>query len=231
VISPATVDLDELEANENIQQIDFTFTNYGLIRLSDVELTLPDEHPYLRFIIRQLPIGDVEANSSIIVTVDVYRINMARRKRALSIVSKVGSFIASYICGKIRTIGASLPAFISKYSPPINIPNPSSSGTVSWSGNNNGVIGVGNSDGSVGSSGDFISDLSSAIETFGSVIGPLFSPLLSSPTACESCVETILGMVVDLVELVSPYGRAIAVIDACGKYEFVRESVAKKVPM
>ncbi|CAF3030118.1 unnamed protein product, partial [Rotaria sp. Silwood2] len=252
VISPAMIDLDELEANENIKQIDFTFTNYGLIRLSDIRLTLPDEHPYLRFNIRQLPIGDIEGNSSIIVAVDVYRINMTRRKRASRIASMFGSFIATYFCGGKRTVGASLPAFISKYFPPISIPEPSSSGSVSWSSVSNSVIGggTGGSGGGAGGTGGFSSgggggggggdssssgigtgidgddsysdssdafstDLSQAMETFGSIIETLFNPILSSSTTCESCLDTFVGIAVDLLKKIPVVGSLINKLDKC----------------
>lgn len=133
VISPTTIDLDELETNENIKQIDFTLSNYGLIRVFDVELKLPDEHPYLRFIIRQLPIGDIEANSSIIVAVDVHRSNSTRKKRVLDTKIYPGRILASYICGALRTIGAALPLFTRKSSLSINMPKSSPSGTTGWS--------------------------------------------------------------------------------------------------
>ncbi|CAF4155946.1 unnamed protein product [Rotaria sp. Silwood2] len=258
VISPAMISLDELEANEYIKQIDFTFTNYGLIRLSDIELTLPDEHPYLRFSIRQLPIGNIEANSSIIVAVDVYRINMTRRKRASCITSIFGSFIATYICGEKRTVGASLPAFICKYSPPINIPKPNPTGSVSWSSASNSVIGggtggsggvfggtgsissgggagsgdasgggaggsstsgigtgIGDDDSYSDSSDAFSTDLSQAMETFGSVIETLFNPVLSSSTTCESCVDTFVGIAVDLLRKIPGVGSLINKLDKC----------------
>jgi hypothetical protein len=41
VVSPTVIDVDELETNEEITQIDLTFTNYGLIRANDLQLQLP----------------------------------------------------------------------------------------------------------------------------------------------------------------------------------------------
>lgn len=250
VISPPMVDLDELEANQSIDQIDFTFTNYGLIRLFNLELTLPDIHPSLRFIIRQLPIGDIEANSSIIVAVGVNRTTTTRRKRASFLTSRFGQFIATYICGGNRTVGSSLPAFITKYSPPLNVPKPSSPGSLSWSNNNNGVgyygrpdindinivdIGTPNNgssggsssgsgsgiDSNSGSSSGFSTDLSQAMETFGSIVETLLAPTLFEPVTCESCVKTFVGIAIDLLEKIPGIGFAIKIFDKCGKSEFI----------
>ena len=112
-MSPAIIDLDELEANENITQIDFTVTNHGLIRVMDARFYLPTGHPYLRFTVAQLPIGDIEANSSIIITVIVSRNSITRTKRD-SLASLIGEFSASYICGILRNITLSLPVWTHK---------------------------------------------------------------------------------------------------------------------
>lgn len=221
VISPTMVDLDELEANENIKQIDFTLSNYGLIGVSDVELKLPDEHPYLRFIIRQLPIGDIEANSSIIVAVDVHRSNATRKKRA-SLIEIVGEHFGSYICGGLRKIGASLPLFTRNSSPPINIFKSIYSGSAGWSsGSSSGSgSGSGSSSGNGGggggggdSGGGFRSDFSQVVQHVGPVIEVLVDPLLISPKTCESCVGAAVG-----IAAFADIHPIINVIDKCGKY-------------
>jgi hypothetical protein len=116
VVSPTVVDIDELEANENITQIDLTFMNHGLIRVNNLQLQLPKFHSNLRFTVRRLPIGDVEANSSIIVAVSIERIGMRRVQRAYFI-SEAANYLASYICDGLRTIGAQLPVFTRKTDP------------------------------------------------------------------------------------------------------------------
>ena len=238
VISPTMVDLDEVEANENIKQIDFTLSNYGLIGVSDVELKLPDEHPYLRFIIRQLPIGDIEANSSIIVAVDVHRSNATRKKREYPS-QMVGKYLGSYICAGLRKIGASLPFFTRNSSPPINILKSSDTGTPCWcssdrsSGGSSSSGGGGGDGGGDYSGGSFSSRFSQVVQAVGPVIEILLDPFLISPQTCESCVRTFVGIAADVLAKTFPIVSVIDnaanvidnidnVIDKCSKYEFVR---------
>lgn len=112
VISPTIVDLDELEANDDITQIDFTFTNYGLIGVMDLQFYIPDFHPFLKFNILQSNIGNVDANSSIIVSVNVQRVEQHRVRRG-TVTEAVADYLAKYICGEFRYVGASLPVFTS----------------------------------------------------------------------------------------------------------------------
>lgn len=126
VVSPTAFDLDELEENEDINQIDITFTNYGLIRLQDLQLSLPTTHSFLKFKIRQEQIGDLEANSSIIVAIAVNHTSVSRSKRA-TYIDMAANYSASYICDGLRKIIGLLPVFTRKViivepGPPTEIP-------------------------------------------------------------------------------------------------------------
>ncbi|CAF3820788.1 unnamed protein product [Rotaria sp. Silwood1] len=106
VVSPTTIDLNELETNQGIAQLDFTFTNYGLIRLNDLQLSLPISHPFLRFSVQQLPIGNIEANSSIIVSLAIEHLNVSRSNRTTeTICSLIIPFFGFYICDTKHFVG------------------------------------------------------------------------------------------------------------------------------
>ncbi|CAF3659051.1 unnamed protein product [Rotaria sp. Silwood1] len=195
VISPTTVHLVKLETNENINQIDFTFTNYGLIRLTNLQLKLPNEHPYLRFTVRQLPIGDIEANSSIIVAVDVRRLNVTRMRRA-SLIVMAGEYLDSTVASYLTSgIGGGA----------------ESGGTASW-GSSVPAGGGGTGSFGFGSSGDF----SEMLQILGTTIDPVIAPLLPVPT-CESCVGTLASAAADLLIQRLPIGWRVVlnVIDKC----------------
>ncbi len=123
---------------------------------------------------RGLPIGDVEANSSVIVVVTVERTDVGRAKRAYFI-SEAAAFSASYICDILRRIGAQLPVFTRKtYTTPY-IPF--------WYRGGDGAGDPGGYDGGSGS------------EVF-------LPPIQIKMPSCESCIDSILKCLVDLFPIV-----------------------------
>jgi len=86
-ITPQVVNLDELEVAVTVAgETSFTYevTNHGLIRADNLVLELPTNHPFLAFN-WEAPLGDVDANSTVVVPVRVFRKpGTGRRRRASS---------------------------------------------------------------------------------------------------------------------------------------------------
>ncbi|CAF3780796.1 unnamed protein product [Rotaria sp. Silwood1] len=119
-ISPMTIDLDYIE-NSNVEQLEFVVTNHGLIRADDIELILPTNHPFIRFHLLQNPIGNIAANSSIVVAFQIKRIstNIARAQQRDSCYSSMT--IYKYECRGKQLVGVPVPVI---YRSTIsNIPN------------------------------------------------------------------------------------------------------------
>ncbi|UJR06540.1 hypothetical protein I4U23_010823 [Adineta vaga] len=109
-MNPMSLDLDYLE-NSNVEQMELTITNHGLIRAEDLELNLPTNHPFLKFILLNDVIGHIEANSSIILSFRIQRSIIVRSQIKSPSICLGGILIYKYECnGKKRTV-MTLPAF------------------------------------------------------------------------------------------------------------------------
>jgi hypothetical protein len=111
-VTPTEFDLEELELGF-IDSIQMNITNHGLIRANDVNLQLPESHPFLEFTLNTGDLGDLEPLSSITATVQVSRRSGIQKRAAASAVVWTVYIIKiaySYICGdlQLRSIPVSL---------------------------------------------------------------------------------------------------------------------------
>ncbi|XP_046567358.1 uncharacterized protein LOC124275747 [Haliotis rubra] len=102
-IEPAKVNFIPYEEGRLTRMV-FTLTNHGFIRANNVRFSLPN-HPTLQFVQMVDPIGNLDANTSIIVQIDVLPKKISKRSS-----SSVCGFIVlyDYICGSVRTNSASV---------------------------------------------------------------------------------------------------------------------------
>nr|XP_006822956.1 PREDICTED: uncharacterized protein LOC100371179 [Saccoglossus kowalevskii] len=123
-IEPSNIDLLPLEEGRQ-DKIDFIVTNHGLIAAEGVTFTLPTGHPTLEFIKLVDDLGDLAANSSIVIPVDV-RLKTSRRKRDSSscYVAPLDYFV---MCGVPRTVSV-VAHFIHTVLSCFTFPSSSSSG-------------------------------------------------------------------------------------------------------
>ena len=85
-ITPQVVNLDQLEAAVSVAgETSYTYevTNHGLIRADNLELRLPSNHPFIDFE-WDAPLGDIEANTTVVVPVRVRRKPGSGRRRRSS---------------------------------------------------------------------------------------------------------------------------------------------------
>ncbi|CAF1152276.1 unnamed protein product [Adineta ricciae] len=201
VISPTIIDLDELAKNENITQIDLTFTNYGLIRLDNFQFYLPDSISNFKFSIRETISSSIEANSSIVIAVMIEHLSNHRVKRE-SLTEVVAKFEASYFCAGLRRIDGHLPVFkyIKSLLQYITSPNEWIRGgysTVNISGSGQNIIDMWGNGNYLGSGGNGNGEGTWGNEIYlgggdnsDSIITQVIS-FLSKSSTCESCVNSI----------------------------------------
>ena len=77
-VTPTEFDLEEIERGL-IDSLQLNITNHGLIRANDVNIALPDNHPFLEFTISNDVLGNLEPLSSITAVVQVSRKAVAKR--------------------------------------------------------------------------------------------------------------------------------------------------------
>lgn len=77
VVEPGVLDLAPLEAGGQSMQVNMKFTNYGLIGVNNLRLSLPNNHPLYRFTTLTDNIGTLGAKQSITVPVIVERLDPA----------------------------------------------------------------------------------------------------------------------------------------------------------
>ncbi|XP_071081044.1 uncharacterized protein [Haliotis cracherodii] len=102
-VEPASVNFIPYEEGRLTRMV-FTLTNHGFIRADNVRFSLPN-HPTLRFVQVVDPLGNLDANTSIIVPIDVLPKKINKRSS-----STVCGFIVlyDYTCGSVRTNSASV---------------------------------------------------------------------------------------------------------------------------
>ncbi len=103
-VTPNEFDLEDLELGI-ITSIQLNITNHGLIRANDVSIQLPDDHTFLNFTTGNNQLGNLEALSSIITTVQVSRKTIRKRSTVASCIYSIKIFY-SYVCGtqQIRSV-------------------------------------------------------------------------------------------------------------------------------
>ena len=103
-VTPNEFDLEDLELGI-ITSIQLNITNHGLIRANDVSIQLPDDHTFLNFTTANNQLGNLEALSSILVSVQVSRKIIQKRSTVTSCIHTINLFY-SYVCGtpQIRSI-------------------------------------------------------------------------------------------------------------------------------
>ncbi|CAF1486077.1 unnamed protein product [Adineta ricciae] len=172
VVSPTIIDLDELEENEDITQIDLTFTNYGLVRLDNFQFNLPNSVSNLRFSLRESINTSIEASSSIIIAVMVEHLDNHRIKRGVA-TAAFADFTATYLCNGLRYLVGNLPVFTynNVLPPDIVFPN-------EWTG------------GGFSTGSGFVDDGNE-----GGTTTQIIPFRFESPT-CESCVSSILECII-----------------------------------
>ncbi|XP_048258951.1 uncharacterized protein LOC124124111 isoform X2 [Haliotis rufescens] len=102
-VEPASVNFIPYEEGRLTRMV-FTLTNHGFIRADNVRFSLPN-HPTLRFVQVVDPLGNLDANTSIIVPIDVLPKKISKRSSPT-----VCGFIVlyDYTCGSVRTNSASV---------------------------------------------------------------------------------------------------------------------------
>ncbi|WAR18316.1 WIF1-like protein [Mya arenaria] len=103
-VEPAIIDTVPFEIGEK-SVINFNVTNHGFIRADNVRFELPTNHPLLLFQSSLASIGDVDANTSVIVPV-----NITLRDRSKRSGGSVCGFVVlyDYVCGSTRTKGVQI---------------------------------------------------------------------------------------------------------------------------
>ena len=96
-VTPTEVDLEELELGF-ISSFQVNITNHGLIRADDIGLQLPNDHPFLEFTTSMSELGNLEALSSVTLTVQVSRKNIQKRNTVIWTVYII-NILYSYVCG------------------------------------------------------------------------------------------------------------------------------------
>ncbi|CAF2853828.1 unnamed protein product [Rotaria sp. Silwood2] len=113
-MTPSVLSLDDME-NGLLDRVDLLLTNHGYIRADNIQIRLPNSHPFLKFRILQQPIGNIEANSSILVTLVIERFVLAHQRMALSQKTATVCFRAfmtyEYDCNGVKTVSVPVPVF------------------------------------------------------------------------------------------------------------------------
>ena len=103
-VTPTEVDLEELELGF-VTSFQINITNHGLIRAESVGLQFPNDHPFLEFSTSMSELGDLEALSSVTLTVQVSRRSVQKRNTVIWTVYII-NILYSYVCGDrvLRTV-------------------------------------------------------------------------------------------------------------------------------
>ena len=96
-VTPTEVDLEELELGF-VTSFQINITNHGLIRAESVGLQFPNDHPFLEFTTSMSELGDLEALSSVTLTVQVSRRSVQKRNTVIWTVYII-NILYSYVCG------------------------------------------------------------------------------------------------------------------------------------
>ncbi|XP_052075242.1 uncharacterized protein LOC127712685 isoform X3 [Mytilus californianus] len=101
-IEPKKLDTVPFETEER-DYVDFTITNHGLIRADNLRFSLPTGHPTLQFQSTVDVIGDLAANTSIIIPVKITLKSRTKRQGGCSML-----LMYDYVCGGTRSNSASV---------------------------------------------------------------------------------------------------------------------------
>ncbi|VDI42819.1 deleted in malignant brain tumors 1 protein [Mytilus galloprovincialis] len=101
-IEPNKLDTVPFETEER-ESVDFTITNHGLIRADNLRFYLPTGHPTLQFQSTVDVLGDLAANTSIIIPVKITLKPRTKRQGSCSML-----LVYDYICGGTRSNSASV---------------------------------------------------------------------------------------------------------------------------
>ena len=101
-VTPTEIDLNDLELGF-VDSIQFNITNHGLIRANDVNIQLPNDHPFLEFTANTDEFGNLEPLTSITATVQISRKKIEKRYIVWAIY--LINIAYSYICGELQFRG------------------------------------------------------------------------------------------------------------------------------
>ncbi|XP_071178470.1 uncharacterized protein [Mytilus edulis] len=101
-IEPNKLDTVPYETEER-ESVEFTITNHGLIRADNLRFSLPTGHPTLQFQSTVDVIGDLAANTSIVIPVKITLKSRTKRQGGCSM-----SLMYDYVCGGTRSNSASV---------------------------------------------------------------------------------------------------------------------------
>ena len=167
-VTPTEVDLEELELGF-VTSFQINITNHGLIRAESVGLQFPNDHPFLEFSTGMSELGNLEALSSVTLTVQVSRRSVQKRNTVIWTVYII-NILYSYVCGDrvFRTV----PVVLKK---PTVINTPITNRVSCFGCQGGGLIGPGG--GGVGGGGVFSFNGYTA----------------RTPAFCNKCIQSILG--------------------------------------
>lgn len=98
IMSPASIDVEDLVEVGDVKQIDLTFTNIGLIRAEDLFLSLPT-NPHYEFIVNETDLGALPALSSVTVPLIVRRVMLRQEEMADPVAFRSGEPVAPLAVG------------------------------------------------------------------------------------------------------------------------------------
>ena len=112
-VTPTEFDLEELELGF-IDSIQLNITNHGLIRANDVNIELPNNHPFLEFTISSNELGNLEPLSSITATIQISRRITQKRAVVNTVIWTVYiiKIAYNYVCGDLQL--RSIPVILRK---------------------------------------------------------------------------------------------------------------------
>ena len=96
-VTPTEIDLEELELGF-VTSFQINVTNHGLIRADDVGIQFPNDHPFLEFSTTMNELGNLEAVSSVTLTIQVSRRSIQKRNTVIWTVYII-NIVYSYVCG------------------------------------------------------------------------------------------------------------------------------------
>ena len=195
--TPTEFDLEEIELGF-IDSLQLNITNHGLIRANDVNIALPNNHPFLEFSISNDVLGNLEPLSSVTAVVHVSR--KAKEKRALIttitwIVYAI-NIAYTYVCGELQyrsfPIVLRKPRIVTTEELPDIVQCIGCGGRIPGGGGGGGGFGGGGFGGGGGGVGGGSGGGS------GRSTGPLFffnGYSARTPAFCNKCLQSVLGCI------------------------------------
>ena len=165
-------------------------TNHGLIRANDVNIALPDNHPFLEFTISNDVIGNFEPLSSVTAVVHVSRKAVGKRAlvRTVTWIVYAINIAYSYVCGELQN--RNFPVVLRKESTVTTEVRPSILQCIG--------CGRGNPGGGGGGGGGGFGDGVGSGSGGGGGTGSLFSfngYSARTPAFCNKCLQSVLGCI------------------------------------